>query len=86
MLSELLIEDVTIIKNVKCKETIWLRIKNLSGIDLYVGCVYMLTQDNIKHLCTDRFNFYRKMVACFSQKAEFCFWMILMPRCVKVKM
>ena len=36
-------EDVTIIKNVKCNETIWLRI--VSGIDLHVGCVYMLRPD-----------------------------------------
>ena len=49
-------EDVTIIKNIKCNETIWSRIKIVSGIDLYVGCVCMPTQGNIKHLCTDRFN------------------------------
>ena len=41
LVSELLMEDVTIIKNVKCNETIWLRIKILSGVDLYIVCVYM---------------------------------------------
>ena len=49
-------EDATIIKNLKFNETIWLRIKIVSGVDLYVGCVYMPTQGNIKHLYTGRFN------------------------------
>ena len=40
-------EDVTTIKNVKCNETIWLRIKIISDVDLYVGGVYMPTQGNI---------------------------------------
>ena len=40
--------NVTFLKNVKCNDTIWLRIKIVGGEDLYVGRVYMLTQGNIK--------------------------------------
>ena len=68
LVGELLKEDVTIIKNIRFSETIWLRIKNLCGIDLYVGCVYMPTQDNIKHLCTDRFNLLEEDVCMFQSK------------------
>ena len=37
LVSELLMEHVTIIKNVKCNETIWLSIKIVSGVDLFIG-------------------------------------------------
>ena len=70
LVSELLMEDVTIIKNVKCNETIWLRIKIVSGVDLYIGCVYMPTQGNIKHLCTDRFNLLEEDICMFQSKGR----------------
>ena len=53
LVGEILMEIVTITENVKCKETIWLRIEIVSDVDLYVGCAYMPTQGNIKHLCSD---------------------------------
>ena len=86
MVSKLLTENVTIIKNVKYNETISLGIKLLIGVNLYVVCVYMPTQGNIKCLCTDRFNLTKKAICIFSQKGKFCFCMISMPGWVKAKM
>ena len=43
LVSGLLMKDVqvTIIKSFKCNQSIWLRIKIVTGIDLHVGCVCM---------------------------------------------
>ena len=63
-------EDVTIINNIKCNETIWLRIKVVSGVDLYVGYVYTLTQCKIKQLGTDRFNLLEEDICMFQSKGR----------------
>ena len=63
-------EDITIIKSVKCKETISLIIKIVSGVHLYVECVYMPTQGNIKHLCTDRFHLLEEDICSFQSKGR----------------
>ena len=47
-------------------ETVWLVIKTVSGVDLYVECVYMSTQGNVKHLCTDGLNLLEEIFVCFS--------------------
>ena len=70
LVSELLIDDVTIIKDVKCNETIWLRIKIRSGVDLYIGCVYMPTQGNVKQVCNDRFNLLEEDICMFQSKGR----------------
>ena len=63
-------DDVAIIKDVNCNETIWLKIEIRSGVDLYVGCVYMPTQGNIKPTCTDKFNLLQKDIRKFQSKGR----------------
>ena len=70
LVSEFLIDDVTIIKNVKCNETIWLRIRIRSSVDLYIGCVYMPTQGSVKQICTDRFNLLEEDICMFQSKGR----------------
>ena len=68
LVSEPLLDDVTIIKKVKCNERIWLRIRIRKGADLYIGCVYLPTQGNVKHICTDRFNLLEEDICMFQSK------------------
>ena len=70
LVSEPLLDDVTIIKKVKCNETIWLRIRIRKGTDLYIGCVYLPTQGNVKHICTDRFNLLEEDICMFQSKGR----------------
>ena len=70
LVSEPLLDDVTIIKKVKCNETIWLRIRIRKGADLYIGCVYLPTQGNVKHICTDRFNLLEEDICMFQSKGR----------------
>ena len=70
-------EEVKVIKSVKCNETVWLRVKITSGIDLYIGCVYVPTQGSIKHLCTDRFNLLEEDIYTFQSKGRvLLFWWV----------
>ena len=55
LVSEPLLDDIKIIK-VKCTETMHFRIKVKTGVHLYIRCVHLPTQANVKHVCTDRFN------------------------------
>ena len=85
LISEPLLDDVTIIKKVKCNETIWLRIRIIKGVDLYIGCVYLPTQGNVnKHIYTDRFNLLEEDISMFQSKWRDCFWGILMLGWVRV--
>ena len=68
LVSEPLHNDVTIIRKVKCNETIWLRIRIRQGVDLFNGCVYLPTQPNVKHICTDRFNLLEEDICMFQSK------------------
>ena len=70
LISEPLLDDVTIIKNVKCTETIWLRIRIRKRVDLYIGCVYLPTQGNVKRICADRFNLLEEDVCMFQSKGR----------------
>ena len=70
LVSETLLDDVTIIKNVKCSETIWLRIRIRTGVDLYIGCVYVPAQGNVKHICSDRFNLLEEDICMFHAKGR----------------
>ena len=70
LVSEPLLDDVTIIKNVKCTETIWLRIRIRKRVDLYIGCVYLPTQGNVKHVCVERFNLLEEDVCMFQSKGR----------------
>ena len=47
-----------------------MRIKIVSGVDLYIGCVYMPIQGNIKHVCTDRFNLLEEDISMFQSKRQ----------------
>ena len=42
------LNDVTIVEEVKCNETIWLRIRINKRVDLYIRCIDMPNQGNIK--------------------------------------
>ena len=53
--SELLQDDVIIIKNVKCDDTICLRVRFGSSLDLFIGCVYTPVQCTARQFCSDRF-------------------------------
>ena len=55
LVCESLTDDITNVKEVKCNETIWLSITIKKEVDLYIKCVHMPTQGNIKHICTHRF-------------------------------
>ena len=70
MVSEPLLDDVAIMKNAKCSETIWLRIRIRKRGDLYIGCVYLPTQGNVKHICTDRFNLLEEGICMFQSKGR----------------
>ena len=70
LVSELLLDDVTITKKVKFNETIWLRTRIRKGADLYIGCVYLPTQGNVKHICTDRFNLLEEDICTFQSKGR----------------
>ena len=70
LVSEPLLDDVTVIKNVKYKETTWLRIMIRTGIDLYIGCAYLPTQGNVKHICTNRFNLLGEDICMFQSKGR----------------
>ena len=70
MVSELLTHDVMIIKDVKCNETLWLKIKIRNIVDLYVGDVCTLTQGNMKQVCTDKFHLLEENICMFSVKRE----------------
>ena len=41
LVKERLLVDVTIITNVNCNETIRLRIRIRTGVDLHIGCAYL---------------------------------------------
>ena len=47
-----------------------MRSKIVSGVDLYVGCVYIPTQGNIKHLCTNRFKLLEEDMCMFQSKGQ----------------
>ena len=47
-----------------------MRSKIVSGVDLYVGCVYIPTQGNIKHLCTNRFKLLEEDMCMFQSKGR----------------
>ena len=70
LVSELLLDDVTVINNVKSNVTKWLRIKIRSSVDLYIGCVYMTTQGSVKQVCTDRFNLLEEDICMFQSKGR----------------
>ena len=72
LVSELLLHDGTIIKYVKCNETIWLRIKIRTSGDLYIGYVhvYMPTQVSVKQVSTDRLNLIEEDICMFQLKGR----------------
>ena len=70
LVGEPLLDDVVIMKNVKCSETIWLRIRIRKRADLYIGCVYLPTQGNVKYICTDRFNLLEEDICMFQSKGR----------------
>ena len=41
LVKEPLLVDVTIITNVNCNETIWLRFRIRTGVDLHIGRAYL---------------------------------------------
>ena len=45
-------DDITIIKDIEYNDTICLRLRIRGNVDLYIGCVYMPTQGNVKQVCT----------------------------------
>ena len=59
-------------KNAKRNETIWLKIRIRTVLDLYIGCGYIPTQGNVKHICTDIFDLLEECIPCSSQKGELC--------------
>ena len=74
LVSEPLLDDVTIIKKVKCNQTIWLSIRIRKGADLYmyIGRVYLHvpTQGNVKHIRTDRFSLLEQDICMFQSKGR----------------
>ena len=70
LVSEPLLDDATIIKNVKCSDTIWLKIKIRNSVDLFIGCVYMPTQGSLKQLCIDRYNLLEEDICLFQSKGR----------------
>ena len=88
LVSEPLLDDVTIMEGVGCNETFWLRVGIVEGSDLYIGCVYLPTQGNIKHtcICADSFDLLEGNICMFQSGGEFCFWEILMLGLVEVTM
>ena len=51
-------------------ETIWLRIKIRTGVDLCIRCAYLPTQGEVKHICTDRLNLLQEDICMFLSKGR----------------
>ena len=39
-------------------------------MELYIGCVYLPTQGNVKHICSDRFNLLEEDICMFQSKGR----------------
>ena len=65
-----LLDNVTIIKNVKRNEPVWLRIRTRTGVDFLIRFAYLPTHGKVKHMCTNRCNLLDEDICMFKSKGR----------------